>query len=253
MGAIAEGYRKIICVGGDGTLHQVVNAIMLQQKCPSTDVAVGMISVGTGNDWVRHHGIPTNYEKAIQVILKNNTKLQDVGKLVHNQQQEIEYFMNFVGIGYDAYVVEHTANLKKFGQAAYFLGLAQCLFKYDAQHLTIEVDGKKLFDEKVFMMIAGLGKYAGGGMKFSPDATTDDGWLDLTVGTDLSKTDIMMMLNKFYSGTYILHEKVISLKAKNIKVTPHSDIVKAESDGELIGNGPFEISLLEKAFKFYAP
>jgi diacylglycerol kinase (ATP) len=218
-----------------------------------TDVEVGMISIGTGNDWVRHHQIPTDYDKAIRTILKGNTKLQDVGKLIYDKGTKIEYFMNFVGVGYDAYVVEHTSTLKKFGQGAYFMGLLQCLFKYDAQFLKIDVDGKNLFNEKVFMLMAGLGKYAGGGMKFSPDASIDDGWLDLTVGFDLSKTEIMMMLNQFYNGTYIRHSKVKTMKAKNIKITPASEAVKAESDGELIGSGPFEISLLEKAFKFYAP
>lgn len=252
-GAVKEGYRNIICVGGDGTLHHVVNGIMLQQELPTNQISVGMISLGTGNDWIKYYNIPSDYDKAIDVIKKGKTTLQDVGKLVYSNRNEIEYFMNFTGIGYDAYVVENTVNLKKYGQSAYMYGLLQCLFKFDAQQLRIEVDGKEVLNEKIFMLIAGLGKYAGGGMKFSPDAVIDDGWLDLTIGKNLSKTEIVFMIHKLFNGDYVHHPKVETYRAKNIKVTPLNPEVKAESDGELIGNGPFEISIIEKALRVFIP
>jgi diacylglycerol kinase (ATP) len=158
--------------------------------------------------------------------------------------------MNFVGIGYDAFVVEHTADLKKYGQSAYLYGLVQCLFKFDAKDISIEVDGKEYVNEKVFMMIAGLGKFAGGGMMLSKDAEIDDGYFDLTVGKDLSKTEIIFMVHKLFNGNYVEHEKVNTLKCKHIKVTAkESALVKAEADGELIGTGSFEISLLPKALR----
>lgn len=251
--AIDLGYRKIITVGGDGTLHHVVNGIFSQQAVSPAEISVGMISIGTGNDWVRHFNIPRNYKKAISVIQAGKTATQDVGILQYEGGNKKEYFMNFAGIGYDAYVVEHTAHLKKFGQSAYLYGLVQCLFKYDAQHLTVEVDGEKLLDEEVFMMIAGLGKFAGGGMKLSPDANIDDGLLDLTIGKELSKAEIIMLVHKLFNGSYVHHPKVVTRKCKHIKVMPHTAIVQAEADGELIGGGPFEISIAPQKLKIFIP
>lgn len=252
--AIKDGYRKIIGVGGDGTLHHITNAIMTQNLIPTTAIEVGLISIGTGNDWVRHFGIPTNYDKAIAVIKKGNTDFQDIGELNYDDGNAKEFFMNFVGIGYDAYVVEHTVELKKFGQSAYLYGLVQCLFKFEAEELRIEVDGKEVLNGDVYMMIAGLGKYAGGGMKLSKDAVINDGYFDLTIGKDLSKSEIIMMVHKLFNGNYVQHAKVETMRCKHIKVwAKKKDFVKAEADGELIGTGSFEISLHEKAMKVIVP
>jgi YegS/Rv2252/BmrU family lipid kinase len=249
--AISEGYRKIIAVGGDGTLHNVVNGIMNQNIVNPSEIKVGMISVGTGNDWVRYHDIPKDYDKAIEVILKGETQRQDVGKMIYNQGQNHIHFMNFAGIGYDAYVVEHTAHLKKYGQSAYLYGLVQCLFKYDAYKLKVEVDGTEILNEEIFLMIAGIGQYAGGGMKLSPNAVCNDGFFELNIGKKVSKTDIILLTPKLFTGAYVEHEKVETCKAKHIKVTPLNDEVKAEADGELIGKGPFELSLVSNALQFY--
>jgi YegS/Rv2252/BmrU family lipid kinase len=252
--AVKDGYRKIIGIGGDGTLHHITNAIMQQSLVPSREIEVGLISIGTGNDWVRHHNIPTNYDKAIAVLKQGKTDLQDVGELNYEDGQAKEYFMNFAGIGYDAYVVEHTVELKKFGQSAYLYGLVQCLFKYEAEELRIEVDGKEILTGDIYMMIAGLGKYAGGGMKLSKDAIINDGYFDLTIGKDLAKTEIIMMIHKLFNGNYVYHEKVDTMRCKHIKVwATKKDFVKAEADGELIGTGSFEISLHEKALKIIIP
>jgi len=80
--AIKDGYRKIIGVGGDGTLHHIVNAIFTQNEVTSTEIEVALISIGTGNDWVRHYNIPTNYDKAINLIKQGKTTFQDMYETV---------------------------------------------------------------------------------------------------------------------------------------------------------------------------
>lgn len=252
--AIKEGYRKIIAVGGDGTLHHVANGILNQTEVNSEDIEVGFISVGTGNDWVKHFEIPTNYDKAIAIIKQGKTFLQDAGKLIYENGSKTEYFINFAGIGYDAYVVEHTADLKKYGQVAYLFGMVKCLFKYEAQKLEIEIDGKPYLHEDIFMLVAGLGKFAGGGMKLSKNAVIDDGLFDITIGKNLSKTEIVMLTPKLFNGSYNEHSKVETLRCKHLRITAdNQEIVKTETDGEIIGTGPFELSILPKAFKIYVP
>jgi diacylglycerol kinase (ATP) len=252
--AIQNGCRKIIGVGGDGTLHHITNAIFSQNEVASKEIEVSLISIGTGNDWVRHFNIPTQYDRAIDLIKNGKTDFQDIGLLRYDDGKSEEYFMNFVGIGYDAFVVEHTVDLKKYGQSAYLYGLVQCLFKFEAEQLRIEVDGKEVLNGDVYMLIAGLGKYAGGGMMLSKDAVINDGYFDLTIGKDLTKSEIIFMVHKLFNGNYVEHEKVETMRCKHIKVAAkNQNIVKAEADGELVGTGSFDISIIEKALKIIVP
>ena len=102
--ALNEGFRKIIAVGGDGTLNEVVNGIFRQKACSSNEVIIGTIPVGTGNDWGRTYEMPKKYRKAIKVIMKGYRFTQDVGHVSYYNQEEKQerYFVNVSGMGYDA-------------------------------------------------------------------------------------------------------------------------------------------------------
>ena len=109
--AIEQGYRNIISVGGDGTLHHVVNGIMKQRYIKTSKIKLGVIPLGTGNDWIRTYNIPNSIEKSIDVILKNTTVLQDIGCITLLNGKK-EYFNNLAGTGYDGYVVKNLNYLK---------------------------------------------------------------------------------------------------------------------------------------------
>lgn len=252
--AIESGYKKILSVGGDGTLHHVVNAIFLQNKVAPTEIETSIISIGTGNDWVRYYDFPSNYDDAINIIKQGKSKLQDVGVLNYENSSKQEFFMNFAGIGFDAYVVEHTADLKKYGAGAYYYGLLKSLFQYNNVPLEVYADGNLIAKDNAFLAIVGLGKYVGGGMKVCKDALLDDGYLDLTLGKDLSKFEITTLLPKLFSGNFLDHPKVAALKCKNVQIkTSGNNTIKAETDGELIGSGNFEINIKAKALKTIIP
>ncbi|MEZ4929741.1 MAG: diacylglycerol kinase family lipid kinase [Chitinophagales bacterium] len=252
--AIESGYKKILSVGGDGTLHHVVNGIFLQNKIDYTEIETSIISIGTGNDWVRYYNFPNNYDEAIKIIKQGKHIHQDVGLLSYENGTKKEYFMNFAGIGFDAYVVEHTADLKKYGAGAYYYGLLKSLFQYNNVPLEVYADGNLVAKDKAFIAIIGLGKYIGGGMKLCKNATLDDGFLDLTLGKNLTKFEITTLLPKLFSGNFLDHPKVNAVKCKKVKVlTNGSKTTKAETDGELIGIGDFEIELIPKALKTVIP
>lgn len=80
--AVNNGFRKIIVVGGDGTIHEVVNGLFIQKAVPTQDVLLSVIAVGTGNDWIRMFGIPRKYSEAIRAIVEGHSFLQDVGIFV---------------------------------------------------------------------------------------------------------------------------------------------------------------------------
>lgn len=101
--AIKKGFRNIISVGGDGTLHNVVNGIMLQTYVKTFELTIGVIPLGTGNDWIKTYNIPNSIEKSIEIIKNKTTILQDIGVL--KTDNSTTYFNNVAGLGYDGYIV----------------------------------------------------------------------------------------------------------------------------------------------------
>ena len=146
---ITTGYRKIITVGGDGTLNEVVNGICLNKVCPATDIALGLIPVGTGNDWGRMFGIPLDHEQAIRIIGENKQLLHDVGviKYYEGSEQMTRYFINIAGLGFESVVVRRTNFQKdrgKGGKTIYFYNLLMTLFSYKNTGVVIIIDGKMI-------------------------------------------------------------------------------------------------------------
>ena len=110
--AIKKGYNKFICIGGDGTIHHMVNGIMKQNYADTRTIKLAVIPTGTGNDWVKNYKISTNFKKAIDIILRNNSIFQDIGKIILSHPHKEVYFNNAAGIGFDAYVVKNINQYK---------------------------------------------------------------------------------------------------------------------------------------------
>lgn len=251
--AINNGFTKIISVGGDGTLHHIVNGIMSQNNVETTTIQLAVIPIGTGNDWVKTYNIPANIEKSILTLKKGRSVLQDIGKLTTENNTNI-YFNNVAGIGYDGYVVNKLKKLKKFGGIAYLLSGIYGLLLYKKVYFTIEINNQ-IIKEKCLMTIFGICKYSGGGMKFTKDVDPSDGLLDITIAKNLTLLDLILNLPKLYNGNIVHHKKVTTYKTGSIKVTPTSTIEKPfiQADGELIDSGSVEVSIVKKAIQFIVP
>ena len=205
---VKRGFKKIIVVGGDGTLNEVVNGIYIQDFCHPSDLIVGMIPVGTGNDWGRMYAIPKKYREAIKVIKKAKLFTQDVGVVKYNDDEgtHVRYFINVSGMGYDALVALKTNRMKdrgKGGTFSYLYNIFTGLFQYKNTYFDIEVDGKHVFGGKVLSMNLGICRYNGGGLMQVPDAIPDDGLLDVTVIKGISKFRIVTNVAKLYDGSFI--------------------------------------------------
>ena len=245
--AVETGFRKIISVGGDGTLNEVVNGILLQNKVPSREIVIGMIPVGTGNDWGRMFGIPLVYEGAVDVIRENKIMLHGIGVVTYysGAEQHKRYFINIAGLGFEALVVKKTNRQKDKGrsnQAIYFYNLLSSLISYKITNAEIIIDDRKV-NNRIFSINVGNGRFCGGGMRQTPDALPDDGLLDVTVIRDMGRIEIIKSLKILYDGTILSHPKVDGYRCKNLKVTSEH-ILYAEADGELLGHTPAEFSLI---------
>ncbi len=249
------GFKKIIAVGGDGTLNEVVNGIFQQTRFATTDITLAMITVGTGNDWGRMYHFPLNYENAIKIIRNERTFLQDVGKVKYSYEAEDKsrYFVNMAGMGYDAFVAKKT-NLQKEkgkgGRLSYLYNLATGLFQYKSVMLNITVDGKEVVDDQVFTLSIGICKYNGGGMMQLPNAIPDDGLFDMTVIRKTTKLRVVRNISRLFDGSFLKMSEVSTYTGQKIQImsTPRHAIF-LETDGESLGSSPLDFTIVPRAVR----
>jgi YegS/Rv2252/BmrU family lipid kinase len=247
---IKQGYRKIMVVGGDGTMNEVVNGVFAQKICPTSDITLGMITVGTGNDWGKLFGIPLQYEAAIRILKESKSRLQDAGMVYfyHGTSRQKRYFINIAGLGFDAVVVKRT-NIQKDkghkGKALYMINLLRSLLQYRHTYVVVEIDGRILRDD-VFTISIGIGRFSGGGMMQTPHAIPDDGLFDVTIIKKIRKGDIIMSLRRLYDGSILEHPKIEGFIGKNILIDS-DPLIHVEADGESLGHSPIEFSILPKS------
>ena len=248
--AVTAGYTKIISVGGDGTLHHVVNGIMLQKTIPSIEITIGVIPLGTGNDWVKTYAIPQNIKQNIQLIKQENTVYQDVG-CVELTNKKRTYFTNVAGVGYDGYVVNTLNKLKRFGPVAYLVsGLAGLLFyKKTSFKITNTTTTKTV---KSLMTLVGICKYSGGGMQLTSYIDATNGLFDISVVKDMTFLELFLNIKKLYNGAITTHKKVNTYTSPYLKVSPlyPEEAPFIQADGELIGKGTATFSILQKQLCF---
>jgi YegS/Rv2252/BmrU family lipid kinase len=245
--AISRGYRKILCVGGDGTLNEIVNGVFTQKICPARDITIGLIPVGTGNDWGRMFGIPLDYKGAAQIIKDGKTLFHDIGLVTYYNSIEKgeRYFINIAGLGFESVVVKRTNIQKdkgKSGKAIYFYNLLMSLISYKNTKAEIVIDDIKT-EANIFSLNVGNGRYCGGGMRQTPFALPDDGLLDVTIIKGMGKIEIIRNLTILYDGTILNHPKVTGYKCKKVSVSSDS-VLYVEADGESLGHTPAEFTVI---------
>ena len=250
---IGEGYRNIAVVGGDGTLNEVVNGIFSQEFCDPSEITVGMIPIGTGNDWCRTFGIPFDYRRAIDILVQRNTMMQDIGVVsyIHHDQPCSRYFVNVAGMGYDALVAKKT-NIQKDkgtgGPLVYLYFVFASLFQFRFPDAVITIDGKEVFRGDIFSMNVGICKFNGGGMMQVPFAIPDDGFLDVNLIKKTSKVMVIRHTTKLYDGTLVNLPFVSVFRGKEIGMTSSKKIY-LEVDGESLGHTPFKFEVKPKCLK----
>lgn len=246
--AIGRGCRRILVAGGDGTVNEAVNGIFRQQAVPTTDITLGVLPIGTGNDWARTHRIPQDYSEVAALMSRGLSRLHDVGVAAFADGNR-RHFINVAGIGFDAHVVAGMPD-RTLGPLAYLAGLAKGLFTFRAVPLALDADGKKLAGS-FFDVFVCIGRYCGNGMMVAPQAAVDDGLFDITLIDDLSRWEVLKSLRRLFDGTLLTHPKVTALCAGEAGAeSPLS--VPVEADGELIGHTPVRFAILPRALRVVA-
>lgn len=248
---IEEGYRNFVVVGGDGTTNEVANGIFSQTAVPYSEICMGSISLGTANDWNKYYGWDPDLQASLDRIIKRNITKQDIGvvKFTENGERKTKYFVNSIGFGFDADIVKMTNSLtheQRGKQTAYLLSLLKCLLK--CKKLRVKINTQDfIYEGKALSINIANGKFSGGGMQQTPDAIINDGNFDISIFGDITKFFVIRNVSKLYNGTIkkVGGKNVIFARSANpIKIEATTPTI-AEIDGEIIANGPYELSMIK--------
>lgn len=254
--AAREGYRKFIAAGGDGTIHEVAGGIMLfldasvstgNARAPRlSDFTLAVIPVGSGNDWIRGHGIGRDIGSVVDLIGSGSYALQDIVKVSSGAGNT--YMVNIGGVGFDARVCERVNRRKdmgKRGRLIYIWSLIHSFFRYRPSPMEVCVDGRRIYSGNCFSVAIGIGKYSGGGMRQTPDAVTDDGMADVTVIPPLPFMKIALEIRRLFDGSFSRVRELVTDRGRVITVRPVGGPAElVEVDGETVGNIPVKFEVL---------
>lgn len=251
--ALDAGYELIVAVGGDGTLNEVVNGMIDADGKPrNPNATLGVISSGTGSDFVRTANIPRDLLLAARHLVHATQMVPlDIGEMnFHVAGKETRrYFANVAGMGFDAEVIERTERGGKRGGGTipYYTTLLATIGSYENKEVVVRLDDQSI-QGRMNSVVVCNGKYFGGGMMISPHATLDDGKFDVIILGDFGRLEVMLNTPRLYNGTILKHLKVSAYRATTVTVESKQRML-IQADGEFIGPGPATFRILPAALK----
>lgn len=244
----AEGYDVIVAVGGDGTVHEVLNGIMAR---PEPRPALGLIPTGSGNDTRRTLGVPEDIAEATLTLISGSRRRFDIGRCNGT------YFNNSFAAGLDARVtakaVEYKTTTKRAGLWLYFTALIHVLLnELYPHHVRISWDGAEPVEDDVLALATTIGPTYGGGFKITPDAIPDDGLLEVCIIDPLSLPQALMRLPFVVLGKHT-GMKVVRMSRRTSVVIESDDPMPAQIDGEVMVDRRFEVEIVPDAIECIVP
>jgi diacylglycerol kinase (ATP) len=241
-----------VVVGGDGTVNEVVNGLAELDAPPE----VAIISRGTGWDFVRSFGIPRKVEDAVEVALRGQTRLVDLGRASYRAwdgSEATSVFANVASAGMSGAIAQRANETTKAlgGKMSYLLATLAVFARWTPGDLTLDVDGERR-SARMYDVVVANGRYFGGGMEICPGAATGDGIFDvLTIG-DLTKRDLLVTMPKTYRGSHLPHPKAELLHGRTVTVDS-AEPVPVQLDGEQPGTTPVTFDVLPGRLRLRVP
>jgi YegS/Rv2252/BmrU family lipid kinase len=244
--ATRDGHEILVAVGGDGTVHEILNGVLGPSVAHRPALAV--IPGGTGNDFARGVGIPKDMITAARLLLDGGQRrLVDVGRV------NDRYYGTISGVGFDAEVAAEVNRWPKWvaGTVVYTAGILKKLITYRCAPSRITIDGEVL-ELPMFLVAAANTPWYAGGMFMAPHARPDDGLLEIIIARDLTRVETLGVLPKVFSGDHLKHPKVSHRAGREIRV--ESDVPLAvHADGETVGRVPAVFRAVPQALEVIVP
>ena len=241
----ATKYSTVVAVGGDGTVHEVVNGLLRASNEGET-ITLGVVPLGNGDDFAKMvppqtkiGGKAFDWRIAIEKIAKGQTKMFDIGRmssdqLLSDRDNKPQYFMNGMDIGFGAQAALNFTKVPIFltGMAAYLAAIMKTLVDYHIPKVTIQIDDQEAFEQSTTMTAITNGRCFGSGFWVCPEAQIDDGLLDVMVTQSVGRLKIMRLIPKIMKGTHVNEPILKSYRARRVDIKAHQPFV-VEADGEI--------------------
>jgi diacylglycerol kinase (ATP) len=246
--AIGDGVDTIVAVGGDGTVHEIVNGFFEDRRL-TPQVKLAILPSGTGMDFARNLRIRRGVRAAVDRILSGEERRVDVG-LVPDRGR---VFVNFAETGLGAAVVAREREYSSAwpGRASFFMAAVAAALDEDNVVVRISIDGSSVYEGPVVSVVVANGRYFGGGMKIAPRASMDDGLLDVFVLGDFTRLERVSQIWKIYPGVHVGLSKVLWKRAQTVEIEPVGPS-RLDLDGELLGGGAVRLALLPASLRVVA-
>jgi diacylglycerol kinase (ATP) len=252
----------VIAIGGDGTVREVASGLVsatgpLDSLNPRPLPLLAVVPVGSGNDFLKTVGVPTDVASACRIAREGNVRPVDVMRVEMQDagRTQIEHFINAAGFGFDAATVAAARKYRHLrGLPLYLFAVLDAVRSYDCPVVRIRTPG---FDNRqsVLLIAAANGRYYGGGMKVAPTAAPDDGLIDVCIGDGMGRLSILNKLPRFVAGTHVKLKEVRMLRTPEMELE-FSTPVMVQLDGDLLDPQPFRrfhLSVMPGAINLRVP
>lgn len=252
-----NGKTRFIACGGDGTLNEVLNGVMGADECE-----VGVLPIGTGNDFCRNFGKELCFDSISHQIYGQSAKCDAIKYSTHiNGEHKQGYCANMFNIGFDCNVADLTAAVKQKtwvrGSLAYFVSILITLIKKKCTRLKIHIDGKEAHDGRLLLTSVANGCYCGGGIKSNPLACVNDGLINVNIIKNVSRLRFISLLPYYMKGTHLklrgIEKIILCKKCRKISIMPYDEKIRLCIDGEITDAGETEFEIIHNAFNFVVP
>ncbi|MCK6557790.1 diacylglycerol kinase family lipid kinase [candidate division KSB1 bacterium] len=245
---LPEGWDQIVALGGDGTLFQVMNCCLQQ---PGFESPLALIPAGTGNSFSRelaHAALPAAWERILFGEPKRIDVLHCLPQTPAPDFPAGYYCITALGLGFVSDVTINALHFKSFGTLAYALGVLQSLAKLNTAHLRMQLDGRLIERESVFVIVCNS-RYAGGIMKIAPGALLDDGLMEVIVLHKVSRRTLMRAFPSVFNGTHVHHPNVEIFSGRSLQIAAEP-VQVLTPDGEVAGLTPVTVAVQPKKLQF---
>lgn len=248
--ALREGIRYLIAVGGDGTVHHVVNG-MFEDRAPiAADAVLGVCGAGTGSDFVRNFGLDRSVDVIARHLLTSHTMPIDVGVAEFTDgdgRRRERLFVNIAQAGYGAEVIRHANRLpRQLGRVRYLLAAWASIAAVSRVQAQVSVDFTTRELPLVELVVANC-QFFGGGMKVAPRAIPQDGRFNVLAFTG-NRSQVFMLTTQLYAGEHLPHPEIVEYQSATCGVTADEALL-VEADGELLGTTPARFALLKRSLR----
>lgn len=242
--ALDAGTRFLVAMGGDGTIHEVVNGMIEDDKAINPESVLGVVAAGTGSDFIKTFGIRAMPGAAVAHLDGPNSFPIDIGKVTYTEDghEVTRYFPNIAEVGLGAETVAKAANLPRWlGPTVYLFAFWLTMRKHKAAQVKVDLVDR-VYEGPMNNLVVANGQFFGGGMKIAPKAAPTDGLLDVQI-EHARKRDAIAMMPKVYKGAHLPHPQVKEAKRVRCSIESERPLL-IEADGEVLGYTPASFEVL---------